>query len=276
LQHPPIFKRPGKTIWDFIKKYPWFVTSIILIIGGINQSYNLYQIGLPFLRFFSVTQLFTDGLILLGYIAILLLLFLFFSHLTSLFLYESVYYHLSYNESRSLKRRDSQKLILTYLVCAVILIIFGRLLFTDFIALAQNLFENPKNLLKISTYTSNGSILMYFLFLIFLLLGLLTVGEKPVWKDGSGALLVWAFYPIFILGVAHGVKAIRPVKLLDISQTTNHKNLVIKLESENPDYQVKIVYFTDKYIFSKLISQKDTLINISSMNDFIEFKNVEN
>jgi hypothetical protein len=275
LPHPPIFKRPGKTIWDFIKKYPWFVTSIIIIIGGINQSYHLYQIGLPFLRFFSVTQLFTDGLILLGYIAIILLVFLFFFHLSSLFLYESIYNHLSYNESQFLKRRDSQKVILTYLVCAVILIIFGSLLFTDFIALAQNLYENPKDLLKISTYTSNGSILMYFLFLIFLLLGLLTVGEKPVLKDGYGALLVWAYYPIFFLSVAHGVRANRPVKLMDISQTTNHKKLVIKLEFENPDYQVKIVYFTDKYIFSKLISKKDTLINISSMNDFIEFKNIK-
>jgi len=276
LPHPPKFTPPGNTIWDFIKKYPWFVTSIILIVGGIHQFYNLYQIGPPFLRFFSVTQLFTDGLIVLGYIAILLTVFLFISFLTFIFLYERQSYHLSHKESQLIKRQYSLKLIMTYLACAVILLIIGRLIFTDLIALAQNLYENPKDVFKISTFTSNSWIPIFFSFLIFFLLSLLTVGEKPILEKESGQLLLWVFYPIILLAIAHGIATNKPMEILDISQTTNHKKLVIKLESENPDYQVKIVYFNDQYIFSKLISQKDTLINISSMNDFIEFRNIKN
>lgn len=62
-------KKGIQKILDFIEKHPITISVIIpeffLIIGGIYQIKYLWNIGLPYLRFFSLTQLLSDSILIL-------------------------------------------------------------------------------------------------------------------------------------------------------------------------------------------------------------------
>jgi len=49
-----------------IKKYYTFIALFPFLLGGIVQCYNLFTIGIGYIRFFSPTQLLQDGLILIS------------------------------------------------------------------------------------------------------------------------------------------------------------------------------------------------------------------
>lgn len=60
----------------------------------------------------------------------------------------------------------------------------------------------------------------------------------------------------------------------DLSNTTNYKEFSSSiLKKDENIHEVKIRYYNDKFLFSEIRTKSDTLIKISSFQDFIEENN---
>lgn len=62
-----------KNIVSFLKDHLSLIAAIPLILGGLWQAVGLGTMSVSYLRFFSVTKLIADGIIILLVIAILVM-----------------------------------------------------------------------------------------------------------------------------------------------------------------------------------------------------------
>jgi len=59
------------------------------------------------------------------------------------------------------------------------------------------------------------------------------------------------------------------VSFTDLNSIGNYDKFINCIEIKNPSYDsTEVVYYNDKYIFTKLYSAKDTVINLSKFEDF--------
>ncbi len=127
--------------FEFISKHYLLLSTIPLIFGGIHQLFNLYKLGSQFLRFFSVSQLINDGLILLLYTV-------FFTCIAFLYIYLQQTYSLTskdyygrntFNEEKRRSRIEKINLLRANVVVGILIMIVFFLNYDEIVFVTRNI-----------------------------------------------------------------------------------------------------------------------------------------
>lgn len=266
--------------FDFISKHYLILSTIPLVTGGVHQLFNLYQLGNQFLRFFSVSQLIVDGVIILIYILVITAIISFFGFLNQLF-FNHVYVGFvgmtSYNDEIEIKRKKKWNLIIANIISGIIIVILFSRKKHEISDICEQLFFhlNPLNIGYFSMLHISPSYELWLLlfFIIFLTIGNINARQERSYQPRPTEMLLWLAYFPFIVFLPRLLFS-NSFSLTNLNSTINYDKFTNCVKLENPNYNsVEIAYYNDKYIFSKLYSENDTIIKISNFEDFIDTSN---
>jgi len=237
-----------KRIAVFVKEYYIFFTGVPLIMGGLHQVYSLANIGTGYVRFFSITQLLSDGVILI----LTLIVFLCVLAMVAIFLMG--FYKKRYEPPTHVQDSQEHK---------DFLVVIGHMLFLFFVG--RYIFESPfcENVLKIW----NGSSIPYYdsLYTELSLLAILILifGNIMYWPNWSKTRYKLLYYfnsiIVFLLGIMLMLGYFKKLKDIIIpDKLSNYENINCFLNiHDQSKFIPEIIYFNDKYIFLKISENED-------------------
>ncbi len=237
-----------KRIAVFVKEYYIFITGVPLIMGGLHQVYSLANIDTGYVRFFSITQLLSDGVIII----LTLIVFLFVVIMVVIFL--TGFYKKRYAPPKHIQDSKKDK---------DFLVVVGIMLFFAFVG--RYIFESPffENILKIWNGSSISNYDSIYTKLSLLAILILIFGNIMYWPNWSkfrynllfyfNSIIVSLIGIMLILGYFKKVKdIIIPAKL------SNYENINCLLNiHDQSKFIPEIIYFNDKYIFVKISGNED-------------------
>ncbi|MCL8007226.1 hypothetical protein M8845_07295 [Gelidibacter japonicus] len=213
--------------FDTLKEYYILFASIPLFLGGSIQIISLMVVGKNYIRFFSTTQLLTDGLIVLIYI---------FIFLAAVFILIGLGWVFT--------RGKIPALVLSFSF--------------SYIAL-RTIIENW-TLIRQFDFDSNTESALW-LFTVIILSNLIFWIKRPVYISiiSYVGLFIIGFY-ILLLSVNIGISSF--IENFSLGNMKNKKNLECVLERDNIEFtDFKVVYYNDKYLFINLkIDQESEII----------------
>lgn len=230
-----------------------FIILLPPLVGGIWQIIELSSISLSFIRFFSVTQLVADGILILCITVSVIVSFLIYP-LYIYFLHPKKEYENFENE----KSKDIIKIsyidkfpILGYLFLIIVTPIF--LIIIKYLAVID--FKD------FSIYTIITSI--YYVFSVRFLINERKKSIKHSKNVHSLSTIVIVFlsyiYFTSLGSIFHNLFTF-PKNLV------NYNNLILKIKNDNNDSKVEILYLNDKYIFVKISEEKSKKSKIKILN----------
>jgi len=275
------FFRYSNLIISKIKDNFNLVVLIPTLLGGSWQLFELARIGTPFLRFFSVTQLIPDGILMLlliglGFVVAWMIL------RDSAFLpkkgqrFSGTRYLVKTKRQFDLEgsgvRSDAIKTEIKNLglICVVII---GSSFFFYFLIV--------KDLIKEERLSVMGLLSFIFLICMFALLMralLSTIRNLFLWKYGAvkklyKALMIVAYlgFIIMLLPTTLFILQLRN-SFIWADSFQNKKFVDCTIRKRNPDLvSFEILYFNDKYIFAKLrFKEKKDQISVLSFDVFMD------
>jgi len=228
-----------KKIYKNIKENLPMIALIPTILGGIWQLYKLGSISVSMISFFSVSQLISDGIIILLYLT--LPAFVLFPLFADIEIEEN-------SERQKLKKKIWKTSIIVYTISVLICLS----IITYKIALIKE-FQNSKMLLK------------FTLFLDALLFGIIPLSAK--WLRTNKTLLALTISLYLFLNCTAIFFALDNTSL-NLNEVSNFNNLINKIKKEQSIAQdPKILYFNDKYIFIETVGQNKKSILIKKLDD---------
>ncbi|MBO2543773.1 hypothetical protein J0871_05030 [Salegentibacter sp. BDJ18] len=262
-----------KQVFIFLKNnYNW-LPIIPIMIGGLFQFISISSIGIQYLRMFSLTQLIIDGILAICLTFLVLLVFLcyiYLVHQISVFQTggQIPYYTESYNEEIKRKKNEHKHFIIILIILIALTFYLGYLSFPDIV--------NFKFSNTVLLFTFSCLILFFHTVnRIFKLQELWCYYSESVSSVRSFLHsmmhLFFYFQILFILTALEPVvKKWRTFYFNDLTNTKNYTEYVECTKSQFEDFKSGyIVYYNDKYIFSEIRTKNDTIVKISSFEDFI-------
>lgn len=260
-----------KTIQFLKNNYSW-LSIIPIIIGGLYQFFCISSIGYQYLRFFSLTQFLIDGIIFICLFLILLislLIYLYITHPISIL--ENYSFFESYADELKRRKKESIHFIITLILLIPLTIYLGYHSYKDFMGL---------------DFSYKVFLFLYSLIvLIFIILNKLFHLKEVKFWPGIGfseesklkrflyMCMLLFFYSqvfLFIYAVEPLANSFKSFSLSDLSNTHNFTKFIECNEKQFKDFQTaRIIYYNDKYIFSEIMTKKDTVIKIVSFENFI-------
>ncbi len=232
------------------KDYAPLIGGVPLILGGFHQIISLINIGPSYVRFFSITQLLSDGFVLL--ISLLLILF------WMIFLFMIMFPYLFQNRFEQAKhlgdtvgKRDLMVYI-SFIVLYVLLVPF---------------FIIPDLFHPIELY--NLELLQFRVLILGSLI--LLIGNVSYWKNWASRVKFFFKSAIIILSILffyfYLSFAFEKVSEIFIPQDlTNFNNLeCLNTQKVTPE----ILYFNDKYVFLKE-ERLDEGIRVLKLEDLLK------
>jgi len=238
------------TIPSWIKENLSMIVLVPTILGGAWQLAELAIVGIPYIRFFSVTQLIPDGLLILIFLSVLFLV----SWLAVRMTKEA--------DKTEKKRKPSYFGVLIgvifwiYISWHVLLIVLGSL---------NSSSEKKPLFFAIATIT--GTFILATIY-VLVLETLKLVGRKvntrhPLIQSFRYVTTTIIIISISIIGV-YSIKAIRDFSLFS-EDFSNLEKIMCKMQNskkatdssnvidpvDKKTYSFKIIYFNDKYLFIK-------------------------
>lgn len=238
-----------------IFSYKWIKENLSMIIliptvaGGLWQILELAWIGTPYIRFFSVTQLVSDGL---------LLSFIFFwTFLVFRLMYIAIKSDIRKSEREHIRDNDKPnrlKMIIAAIVYLSALIYMNYIFWRAFITLDGNS-VSMFIIIAIEFYVVFTVTLAFVIYKIFILL------VKPDFKFDFQKLISWLEIPLMIITFGLIFSLIYLVPLFHRSffkseDFRNIKYLDCMLRNENKELKsYYLQYFNDNYIFIRIIEK---------------------
>ena len=236
-----------------VQKYASPLVLIPLIIGGLWQLLALSSIDLSYIRFFSVSQMIPDGLVVVFLLAII--------YLTIIFTFPSFEKQL-----QAIKNGDILLNISQFVFLSPPIFWFAYVVIYDSSQLTSTIFWVLAPLaLIISTYSLISlalAISKTYKRLVFL---------KPINRSNEIfklAKIVFVFYIFTGLLVAAGFIALQFHKIFLISTNLSNINNICAINSP----ECKILYFNDKYIFVKKYNGNKSYIEVKKFDAFFSEK----
>ncbi len=253
-----------------IKEYIGIIVLLPSLLGGIWQLYALSKISISYIRFFSISQLIPDGIIVF-----IFLIFLFLIIILNISLILDLLNLLNYlfkdylNKIKNIAydtiERKSSLIKLLLIFCLPTIILFF-LMILDIVYLKNiNLFY------KILINTFIVALFIIYLYIID------TLKNKFIELKS-----LYSLNSIFILGItiiifehlliSFGTNYQLPQNLINIDEISE------KIKKENSSNNIDILYMNDKYIFIRLITEKIPNGKIDTINKIkiIKFEDLIN
>lgn len=260
-----------KTVLFLKNNYSW-LSIIPVIIGGLYQFLCISSIGYQYLRFFSLTQFLIDGVLLICIFSLFIISFLMYFYTThQIGIYKKDTCFESYADEIKRRKNERSHFIFTLILLIPLTFYLGYKSYKDIIGLnfSYNVFLFSFSLIV----------------LIFVILNKqFKLGEVNYWS-GIGyheksrlrsflhaCMHLFFYFQFFFLMYAIGpvVKSLKSFSLSDLSNTHNFTKYIECNKKQFKNFQAaRIIYYNDKYLFSEIITKKDTIIKIDSFESFI-------
>ncbi|QZK90687.1 hypothetical protein K5V07_09360 [Flavobacterium sp. CHNK8] len=243
-------------IVDFLKDNLNIIIVVPAFIGGLWQLLELLNISIAFVRFFSISQIVSDGLLVL-YIIIYFSSPIFGTHLFYSAIMKSKESTIDLLTARKIKNNKTK--LLVYTVSFFLLWLFGVVILWYFSYV----------LLKASS-TKNGFILIPFLIIgcnHFLNIAYKTASFKlkHIYKVFNLFLLIlYVMIIIFMFKKLHR-NQFSAIPIINIEK------LNLDVKTKFPNTKQEILYFNDKYIFINIVDKsKKEKVYITKLDDLFE------
>lgn len=220
IEHWPKVKTFLEKYWKAISIFPFF-------LGGIWQFCSLGSISFQFIRYFSVTQLLADGLILSYFLTLVI------GPICLVVAYISI----SFSEIFQLHKNKSG--VLYHFEKFGLIIFYFLVLFTSFIIFDNFITGSIEN---IAEYFVTGFTFGLILFIPYLIATILPI------KKNKLVLIIFiatisAFCTLLLSAKGWPFKPDKSVLLL------NEQRIICKLKNDNKTNNVELKYFNDRYVF---------------------------
>ena len=235
-------------IVKFIKENLSLLIILPPLFGGIWQAIELMSISISFLRFFSVSQLVADGIL------ILIIFTLIFGTVSII----PLYYHWviptsdNYDKIKeeinlNVHQNKADKVSLVDKNPILFFIIFYSAILLITFCLGNYKVSNINELL---IFTIFGFILIYILQKLYF-------NERKLTKDNKKSIYLGSLF-VFIVMFLYVFLFFRHIHNLFLlpKNIVNIEKLNNKIRIENPNENLKILYTNDKYIFLELENKK--------------------
>lgn len=229
-------------IAKFLKEYLSILIVIPAFVGGIWQAIELMSISIPYIRFFSISQIVSDGILILIFL-IIAFSYYFLGWFADILFFEKGKSEppevLSAEDYEIYKRKKlnywSTYFIITYVVSLVII---------------YRLFD------KKTTLSDFKGLVVVIYFCVFILNRSLDNcyfyakdKHKQIAKACNVLLLVLYFvFALYFSKIIHNI-FIAPTNIINIEQVKKD------VASKYPNTKQELIYFNDKYIFIKIIDK---------------------
>jgi len=243
---------------DFIKEYIGLIVVIPAALGGFWQLCELARISPSFIRFFSISQIVPDGLLIL-LIFILSILFLYFIiYLFSGIVKFNVKSTTTTEESIPTNSKKDRVLKITVFILSIIVFtftIFGLYIELFFI---NTLFDD---IVSVAIYLP-----MTLLMLVTLMVSIIWILEFLGANHDKVVNRIFPLLPFFLILIIFRFIPLFHSSFIIPQYLSNTKTLIqSKKISDNEFERSEIMYLNDKYIFIKkfnyyVTSKKDTII----------------
>lgn len=259
---------------SWIKDYLSLIVLIPALLGGFWQIIELAAIGIPYIRFFSVSQMVPDGLLILFLLGTILLFFnaITFNH------------SISDNENNATQSADEQTDIpesrnrssQSYLISLILeLIIALAIFYIAIFPIIKSIYsENKVSLLQIILFLATFIIIGQLISIAikdFLNLTKLKINRQNILIEiitGIGKLLCGALaigLTIYIFQIFHN-----SFLLPDNFKNLNELEYTLKTKN-NKLKSLTLIYFNDKYLFLKVEdSLNKTQTQVIKFEDMLE------
>lgn len=230
-----------KKIADFIKENLNVLILVPAFIGGIWQLIELMSISISYIRFFSISQIAPDGILILVFLLLAgasTMSRLFFDKIMPKEHKKNDDFEPKNEEEREKKRKKDIK-VFSFLF--VVTYIFGLTFFIYYLKDYNNLHSD--GLIAISV----GLVCSVCLHSCY---NLVIDSKKEDFKFGNVLLLI--FYILIAIHFSYGIHN----SFLLTDNLDNIENVKCVLKEKYPNAKNEILYFNDKYIF---IDVTDTL-----------------
>ncbi|WP_291131774.1 hypothetical protein [Flavobacterium sp. UBA7682] len=232
----------AKKGFDKLKNNLSIVLILPAILGGLWQLIELSSISFSFMRFFSVSQVIPDGLLIL----FILILFI----LSSGFLYMVYYYTINIyqseqNKEEEITNRTSDK---ENLIIASILLVCYILSLACYLFSIKHFLEKLDSLFTLIILFPVGMTIIY-LAIAFYIYGNLYCRHQKIWSIIFRNTL-WGIPMVVFISCLMFASQFHNMFLMP-KDLVNSEILKEKIEKENPNMSFEIAYMNDKYIFLK-------------------------
>lgn len=254
-------------VLSFLKEYLSVIIIVPAFIGGLWQAMELINISYPFLRFFSISQIVADGVLILSFFLIALLPNAISYVFQKMFDFTK---HKSEKEeeiTEEKKEQNRKRDVRISFIIFCILLIAGVIYFLFNMGSKNKAADLNISVMLATTFIYGLNMLLNFCYVPSNFVG------KEIFKFCN--ILIFLFY--LIVGV-YFCKQIHNTFLLT-DNLDNIKNINYLLDEKYPDEQKEILYFNDKYIFIKIYNKnffnKNTLkpvekIHIMELNNLLK------
>lgn len=215
------------------------IALVPTVLGGVWQLYKLGSISVSMISFFSISQLISDGIIILIYF--ILPAFVLFSLFADIEIDENT-------ERQKLKKKIWKISTILYSV-------------TVFICLCITAYE----IVVIKEYRNSKMLLKFTLFLDALIFGLIPLSAKLLRRNKSHLAFTISLY--LVLNCTAVFFALNNTSL-NLKDIRNFNALIQKIKKQEPTAkEPTILYFNDKYIFIETVDHSKKVITIKKLDD---------
>ncbi|SHF80271.1 hypothetical protein SAMN05443549_101395 [Flavobacterium fluvii] len=227
-----------------LKEYYALIALIPTLLGGIWQFYKLGEMSFNMMRFFSITQLVSDGILIL------------------VFCFLPISFILPYiNFKKKIKRNPEQEklqLKKTEIILGLIMIAL----------ILSSIFLEIKTILKLETFKS----LLYLLVLIHIIATIVYSVFLYLIKDEINQAVFRVIFCFILLSISITIAKISlENNIKDFKSIQNFQKLINTLK-QNDSYskEPEILYFNDKYIFIAIEKKEEKEIIIKKTDALFE------
>jgi hypothetical protein len=229
-------------ITKFLKEYLSILIVIPAFIGGIWQALELMSISIPYIRFFSLSQIVSDGILILMFLLIAFSYNIigFFTDILFLEKRKQEPAKVLSPEDYEIYKRKKLRYFSIYFIITYVISIFVLLY----------LFDNKTSLSEFKSL-----VVIAFLCIFFLNRGLDNCyfyakdKQKQIYKACNFLLLV--LYIIFVFKLSNRIHNI----FIAPTNTINIEQVKTDVAHKYPNTKQELLYFNDKYIFIKIIDK---------------------
>ncbi len=228
-----------KKIGEFLKEYLSVLIVVPAFIGGIWQAIELMKISYSYIRFFSISQIVPDGILVLMFFIVGYSFNIFLIYLVNLV--DSEFkkdFNFKPNETE-IYRKISLKVDSTFFVLAYLFAMVYPFLYSSFDKPTLNDLNYLAFVMFICTYILNTSLSKCYHRALD--------KNKKFYKYCNLLLLIFYLTYVFYFSVfIHHI-------FLSPSNNINIEQVKKDVANKFPNTKQKILYFNDKYIFIKII-----------------------
>jgi len=256
-----------KQILDFIKDYLAVFLIVPTVLGGLWQIIMLGSMSLTFIRFFSLSQIIQDGLLML----IFLIVLAFFSLIFLIQFYIMKAIGMDLDKFKNIRKlhigiyRIKQFSWTTLVIILPLMILPVAVLWIYLVQIHHNnipiKLEKPFPFFLIAGAIST----VYFYFIEYIN----SWGNKGFRKSFEGVILSFS---IIVIAIIFKTFTLFNKEYLIPSNLVNTDSIIKTILSKNPEAKAEIIYLNDKFIFLQVIKQEVPENKTDKINKIIILK----